>query len=74
MCRAVGVERRPEHRLIACAASPSGVPAAVPEAGLMTNEDLTGAELVAVGESRRWVGDPLPGRCLDQLAQHGYGL
>jgi len=33
--RAVNVERRPVQRLIACAACPGGVSAAVPEAGLM---------------------------------------
>ena len=69
-CRAVGVERRPVHRLIACAAGPGGVPAAVAEAGLMADEDLAGAELVPVRASRRWVGDPLPGRGLHELAQH----
>ena len=45
-CRAVGVERRPVHRLIACAAGPCGVPAAVAEAGLMADEHLSGDELV----------------------------
>ena len=48
--RAVGVERRPVHRLIACAARPGGVPAAVPEAGLMTDEHLSGAELCPFGQ------------------------
>ena len=67
--RAVGVERRPVHRLIACAAGPGGVPAAVPEAGLMTNQDFTGAEGVAIGAAR-WVGDKLPGRGLHWVAQH----
>ena len=36
----MGVERRPVHRLIAGAARPGGVPAAVAEAGLMADEDL----------------------------------
>ena len=68
--RAVRVEWRPVHRLVARAAGPRGVPAAVPEAGLMADEDLAGAEAVPVRASRRRVGDPLPGRGLYQLAQH----
>ena len=44
---------------------PTGVPAAVTEASLMANEDLVRAERVAVGASRRWVGDPLPARGLN---------
>ena len=70
----MGVERRPVHRLVACAARPGGVAAAVPETGLMTDEDLAGAEGVPVGASCRRVGDPLPGRRLYQLAQHGLEL
>jgi hypothetical protein len=46
------------------------VTAAVAEAGLMADEDLPGAELVAVGAAGRRMGDPLPGRGLYQLAQH----
>ena len=46
--RAVGVERRPEHRLITCATRPRGVPAAVPEAGDVADEDLIRAERVTV--------------------------
>ena len=61
----VSVERRPVHRLVACAARPCRVPAAVAEASLMANEDLVRAERVAVGASRRWVGDPLPARGLN---------
>ena len=68
--RAVCVERRPVHRLIACAARPCCVPAAVTEAGLMTDEHLAGAEGVPVRAVRRWVGDPLPGRRLYQLTRH----
>ena len=64
------IERRPIHRLIAAAARPGGVPAAVAEAGLMTHQDLVGAEGVAVGAVRGWVIDPLPGRGLHALAQH----
>ena len=41
-CRAVGVERRPVHGLVACAARPGGVSAAVTEAGLMTHQHLSG--------------------------------
>jgi hypothetical protein len=66
----VGVERRPVHRPIALSTGPGGVAAAVPEAGLMTDEDFTGSELVPVGASARWAGDPLPGRRLHQIAQH----
>ena len=40
------VERRPVHRLIACAARPRGVAAAVAEASLAADEDLADAELV----------------------------
>jgi hypothetical protein len=58
------------HRLIACAARPGGVSAAVTETGLIADEDLAGAQRVTVGASRRRVGDPLPGRGLYQLAQH----
>jgi hypothetical protein len=45
----VSVERRPEHRRIAGAARPGGVPAAVTEAGLVTDEDSARAERVAIG-------------------------
>ena len=64
------IERRPVDGVIACAAGPCCVGAAVSEAGLMTDQDFTGSELVPVGASRRRVGDPLPGRGLYQLAQH----
>ena len=56
----MSVEGRPVHRLIACAACPCSVPAAVAETGLMPDEDLAGAKRVAVGAAGRWVGDPLP--------------
>ena len=36
----------------------------------MANEDSVRAERVAVGASRWWVGDPLPARGLNQLAEH----
>ena len=52
------------------AAGPSGVPAAVSEARLVTHQHLVGAEGVSVGAAGRRVDDPLPGRCLYQLAQH----
>jgi len=64
------VERRPVHRLVACAARPRGVSAAVPETSLMTNEDLVWPERVPVRASCRRVRDPLPACCLHQLAQH----
>jgi hypothetical protein len=67
---AVGVERRPVDGLIACAARPGGVPAAVTEAGLTADQDLARAKGVAVRASRRRVGDPLLGRRSYKLAQH----
>jgi hypothetical protein len=70
----VGVERRPVHRRVACSAGPCGVAAAVAEADDVAYEDLIRPESVAVGASRRWVGDPLPGGRLYKLAQHGYSL
>jgi hypothetical protein len=42
----------------------------MPEARLVTDEDLIRAEVVAVRAAGRRVGDPLPGRGLHQLAQH----
>jgi hypothetical protein len=69
-CRAVGVERWPVNRLVASAAGPGGVSAAVAEASLVADQDLVGAEGVAVGAVRGWVSDPLPGRGLHQLARH----
>jgi hypothetical protein len=51
---------------------PGGVSAAaVSEASDVTDQDLVRAEEVAVRAARRWVSDPLPGRRLHQLAQHG---
>ena len=55
-------------RLIACEAGPGGVSAAVPEAGLMADENLSGTEWVSVGAARRRVGDPPPDRRLHQVA------
>ena len=49
--RPVGVEGRPVHRLIACAATPCGVPAAVTQAGLMPHQHFAGAEWAPVGAS-----------------------
>jgi hypothetical protein len=43
---------------------------AATEAGLVPHEDFTGAEAVPVGAPRGRVGDPLPGRRLNQLAEH----
>ena len=68
----MGVERRPVHRLVAGAAGPGGVSAAMSEAGLMPYEHFAGAEGVPVGASCRWVGDPLPGRGLYKFAQHDH--
>jgi hypothetical protein len=67
---AVLVERWPVHRLVACAARPRGVSAAVAEAGDMLDEDLVGAELVSVGAARLRLGHPLAVRRLHPLAQH----
>ena len=58
---AVSVQRRPVHRGVASAAGPRRVAAAIPEARLMTDMHLTGAELVAVWASRRRASDPRPG-------------
>jgi hypothetical protein len=44
----MSVERRPVHRLVACAARPGGVAAAVTEASLIAHERPAGAEGVAV--------------------------
>ena len=46
----MGVDWRPVHRLIATAARPGGVSAAVAEARDVPNEDLVRAERVAVGQ------------------------
>ena len=61
----MSVKRRPVHHGVAGSAVPGGVSAAVTEARDMTDEDLVRAERVAVGASRRWVGDPLPARGLN---------
>ena len=50
---AVGVEWRTVDRLIACAARPCGVAAAVPEAGLMTDQHLARTKPVAAWAVRR---------------------
>jgi hypothetical protein len=52
----VGVERRPVHRLIACAARPGRVSAAVTEAGLVADEDLARAERVTIRAAPRAAG------------------
>ena len=36
----------------------------------MTDEHLPGSEAVTVRTARRWMRDPLPGRGLNQLAEH----
>jgi hypothetical protein len=38
----------------------------------MTHQDLAGAKPVAAWASRRWVGDPLPGGGLYELAEHNH--
>ena len=53
------IERRPVHRLIACAARPRRVPAAMPEAGLMPDEDLAGADTVSGAPGGGLVGLPV---------------
>ena len=51
-------QRWPVHQRVAVSAVPGGVSAtAVAEAGGVADEDLVGAEGVAVGASRRWVAD-----------------
>ena len=70
--RAVSVQRRARHRLIASEARPRCVPAAVPETGLMADENFAGTEAASVGAVARRVGDTLPGRGLHQLAQHDF--
>jgi hypothetical protein len=66
----VRIERRPVHRLVAGAADPGGVPAAVTEAGSMAYKNFARAEAVTVRASRRRVGDPLPGGGPYELAEH----
>jgi hypothetical protein len=68
----VDVERRPEHRLIACATRPRGVAATVPEARLVTDEHLAGSEGVAVGAAGRREDDPLPGSGANQISDSGH--
>ena len=46
--------------------------AAVAEASDVTDEDLAGAERVAVRASRRRVRNPLPSGGLYELAKHAY--
>jgi hypothetical protein len=47
---------------------PGGMPAAVPEAGLITHQCLAGAELVLVWAAGRWAGDPRACRRADEIA------
>ena len=71
----MGVEQRPAHHGVARAAVPARVPApAVTEARDVSHEDLIRAEWMTVGASRRWVRDPLPGRGLNKITEHGYSL
>ena len=66
--RAVDVERRPVHRLVADSTRPRGVPAAVTEASLMTDEHRPGAEVVAAWATHGWSGDPMPAAIPNQIA------
>ena len=66
----MGVYRRSVHHLIAYAAGPGGVPAAVAETGLMSHQDLVRPR--ALGAMRGRVGDPISGRFSYELAQHNY--
>jgi hypothetical protein len=66
----VGVEGRPVHRFIAGAAGPCGVPAAMPEAGLMAYQHSVRAERVHVGAAGGWLGYPLPFGRSDELTLH----
>jgi hypothetical protein len=52
----VRVEWRLVDRLIACAARPCGVTAAVTKTGLMADQHFAGAECVPLGAARGWVG------------------
>ena len=64
------VDRRPVDGLVACAARPGGVSAAVTEAGLMAHQDFVCAEGVAVWAACRRVNDPLPVGRSDELTLH----
>ena len=64
------IERWPVHRLIAYPARPGGVPAAMPEAGLVADQHFAGAEYVSVGASAGWLGDPLAPAGSDELTLH----
>jgi hypothetical protein len=70
----VSVQRRPVHGVVACSARPCRVPTTMPEARLVTDWHRAGAEAVPVWAACWRVGDPLPGRRLYKLAQHGYRL
>ena len=70
--RALDVEWRAVHRLVACAARPGGVSAAVAEAGLVTYQHVTGAEGVPVGAAGWWLGYPLPSGISDEVSDDGH--
>jgi hypothetical protein len=40
----------------------------------MADKHRASAELVAVGATRRWAGDPLSGRGLDELTEQDHEL
>ena len=66
----MGVEGRPVDRLVACAAGPCGVPAAVAQARLVAHQHLVWAEYVTVGAVGGWLGYPLPVGRSDELTLH----
>lgn len=54
---------------------PAHVPAAaMPAAGNVSDEAVVRTEWVAAAASARWVGDPLTGHRLHQLAEHATKL
>jgi hypothetical protein len=61
-CRAVRVQGLARTPCVARAAGPGGVPAALPEASLITHEHPAGAEVVPVRAAGRRVSDPRAAR------------
>jgi hypothetical protein len=70
----VNVQRRAVHRLVACAACPGGVSAAVAKASEVADQHLVGAESVAIGAAGGWLCYPLPVGRSDELALHPTSL
>jgi hypothetical protein len=67
--RALGVERRLVHGLVACAAGPGGVAAAVTEASRMAYQHLVRAEYVPSGAAGGWLDNH--GAC--RVDESGWG-